>query len=207
MTDKVEVIGKAVDEFKSINDVMHYIQKNVSVPKSRHNAFGKYNYRSAEDIVDAIKEIMPANSYLHLEDDIVLAGERFYVKATATLRWGKESISASGLAREEDAKKGMDGSQVTGACSSYARKYALNGLFAIDDSVDADATNTHGKEEKKEKPIAFSDIKKMIMEAETLDVLKDLLTKIPSGLSEEQKEELRNAKDERKAALMIRGAK
>jgi hypothetical protein len=93
------------------------------------------------------------NVLLTITDDIVLIGDRFYVKATATVtNLDGASVSASALAREEDTKKGMDGSQVTGASSSYARKYALNGLFCIDDTKDADATNTHGKEQPTQQP-------------------------------------------------------
>ena len=126
----------------------------LKAPKGQYNSFGKYKYRSCEDILEAVKPLCVKNNVLlTITDDIVLIGDRFYVKATATVtNLEGASVSASALAREEDTKKGMDGSQVTGASSSYARKYALNGLFCIDDTKDADATNTHGKEQPVQQP-------------------------------------------------------
>jgi hypothetical protein len=119
-------------------------QSKLKVPKNQFNAFGKYKYRSAEDIIEAVKALInPAGFSLNLIDEIALIGERFYVKATATISNGTETYLSVAYAREEETKKGMDGSQITGAASSYARKYALNGLFAIDDTKDADATNDH----------------------------------------------------------------
>jgi len=120
------------------------IQSLIKAPKGQFNSFGKYKYRSCEDIVEAIKPVInPLGFYLTLSDEIVNIGNRFYVKATATLSNGTETYSCSAFAREEEVKKGMDGSQVTGASSSYARKYSLNGLFAIDDTADSDSTNKH----------------------------------------------------------------
>lgn len=124
------------------------IQAEVKAPKGQFNNFGKYKYRSCEDIVEAVKVVInPLGFFLTLSDEIVNIGNRFYIKATATISNGTETYSATSYAREEESKKGMDGSQVTGASSSYARKYALNGLFAIDDTKDADATNTHDDKE------------------------------------------------------------
>lgn len=130
------------------------IISELKAPKGQYNSFGKYKYRSCEDILEAVKPLCVKNNVLlTITDDIVLIGDRFYVKATATVtNLEGASVSASALAREEDTKKGMDGSQVTGASSSYARKYALNGLFCIDDTKDADATNTHGKEQQIQQP-------------------------------------------------------
>jgi hypothetical protein len=123
------------------------IQNKVKAPKGQFNSFGKYNYRSAEDILEAVKQVVnPMGFSITISDTIVNVGDRYYIKATATLSNGKETWSTDGYAREEESKKGMDGSQVTGASSSYARKYALNGLFALDDTKDSDATNTHGKD-------------------------------------------------------------
>lgn len=123
------------------------IQNKVKAPKGQFNSFGKYHYRSAEDILEAVKQVVNPMGYsITISDTIINVGDRYYIKATATLSNGKESWSVDGYAREEESKKGMDGSQVTGASSSYARKYALNGLFALDDTKDSDATNTHGKE-------------------------------------------------------------
>lgn len=126
------------------------IQAKVKAPKGQFNSFGKYNYRSAEDILEAVKQVVNPMGYsITISDTIINVGDRYYIKATTTLTNGKETWSTDGYAREEESKKGMDGSQVTGASSSYARKYALNGLFALDDTKDSDATNTHGKEEAK----------------------------------------------------------
>jgi hypothetical protein len=123
------------------------IQADLKAPKGQRNDFGKYNYRSCEDILTAVKPLLSDNGcYLVINDDIVMLGNRFYVKATVTIFKGSESVTTVAFAREPDTKKGMDEAQITGATSSYARKYALNGLFAIDDTKDADATNTHGKE-------------------------------------------------------------
>ena len=124
------------------------IQEELKAPKNQRNSFGNYNYRSAEDIIEAVKPIAHKYGYyLIISDEIVEVGGRIYVKATAKLMPNEAGIihSATGFAREEETKKGMDGAQITGAASSYARKYALNGLLAIDDTKDADATNTHDK--------------------------------------------------------------
>ena len=140
------------------------IQKALKAPKNQRNNFGNYNYRSCEDILEAVKPLLAKHGLaLIIKDDIVSVdasvqiqtkeeirnySNRIYVRATATIfdEEGKEIASATAFAREEDNKKGMDASQLTGSTSSYARKYALNGLFAIDDTKDSDATNTHGKE-------------------------------------------------------------
>jgi len=126
------------------------IQAQLKVPKAQTNTFAKYNFRSAEDIIEAVKLIInPLGFALILDDEIVMIGNRYYVKSIAAISDGKTTHSATGWAREEETKKGMDTAQITGSASSYARKYALNGLFAIDDTKDPDATNTHGKEEMK----------------------------------------------------------
>ena len=123
------------------------IQALIKAPKGQFNSFGKYKYRSCEDIVEAVKPVInQLGFYLTLSDEIVQVGQRFYIKATATISNGTESYTCSAYAREEESKKGMDGSQVTGASSSYARKYSLNGLFAIDDTKDSDSTNV-GKDD------------------------------------------------------------
>lgn len=119
------------------------IQAKLKAPKGQYNAFGKYKYRSCEDIIEAVKPYLAANKcILTMSDELVLIWERYYIKATATLtnsEWA--TFTTTWYAREEESKKWMDGSQVTWASSSYARKYALNGLFAIDDGVDSDKTN------------------------------------------------------------------
>lgn len=130
----------------NIDERLIHIQGELKAPKSQENKFGGYKYRSCEDILEAVKPLLKKEKVtLTISDDIVEVGGRVYVKATATLSDGEETISTSAFAREAETKKGMDDSQITGSASSYARKYALNGLFAIDDTKDADATNTHGK--------------------------------------------------------------
>ncbi len=125
-----------------IQQALATIQKELKAPKGQYNAFGKYAYRSCEDILTALKKLLEqTETVLILNDEVVNIGSRYYVKATATLSNGEETISATAYAREEEIKKGMDGSQITGASSSYARKYALNGLFGIDDTKDSDKTN------------------------------------------------------------------
>ena len=133
----------------NIYERMSEIQRELKAPKGQYNAFGKYNYRSCEDILDAVKKLLKEGEFVNIEDEILLIGDRFYVKATAHFCLGGGRISSSAYAREPLNKKGMDESQITGATSSYSRKYALNGLFAIDDNKDADATNKHDKEENK----------------------------------------------------------
>ena len=118
--------------------ILSKIQKDLKAPKGQTNAFGGYKYRSCEDILEAVKPLIPEGYAIIVNDEIVQIGERYYVKATATITNGTQSISNSAYARESFEKKGMDESQITGATSSYARKYALNGLFAIDDTKDAD---------------------------------------------------------------------
>lgn len=125
------------------------IQAKLKAPKGQFNSFGKYHYRSAEDILEAVKKVVnPMGFSIVLSDVVGEIGGRVYVQSIATLYNGKLEYQATGFAREEETKKGMDGSQITGAASSYARKYALNGLFAIDDTKDADATNDHGKSQE-----------------------------------------------------------
>lgn len=139
----------------NIYEKLANVQSSLKAPKGQYNSFGKYKYRSCEDIVESVKPLLKANGLLlTLSDELVNISDRFYVKATATVTDTTEgnTVSVSAFAREEETKKGMDGSQVTGASSSYARKYALNGLFAIDDTKDSDATNTHGKDEPEEQP-------------------------------------------------------
>lgn len=128
------------------------IQQELKAPKNQKNSFGNYNYRSCEDILEAVKPILKENEcILTIQDELVQIGERYYIKATATLTDIKsgEHYDNSAYARESADKKGMDESQITGATSSYARKYALNGLFLIDDTKDAD-TDEYQKQTKKE---------------------------------------------------------
>lgn len=129
----------------SIYEKLAAVQYALKAPKSQYNKFGNYNYRNCEDIIEAVKPLLKANGLmLMLTDNIHLIGDRFYVEATATIidTADGQTLEVTAFAREEKEKKGMDGSQVTGASSSYARKYALNGMFAIDDTKDSDTTNT-----------------------------------------------------------------
>ena len=133
------------------------VQTELKAPKGQFNAFGKYKYRSCEDILEALKPVL--NKYkltFFINDEIVEVNNRNYVKATITIiniEKSDEQIQTSALAREEETKKGMDGSQITGASSSYARKYALNGMFMIDDTKDSDSTNTHGKDKTEQEKV------------------------------------------------------
>lgn len=129
------------------------IQTKLNAPKGQRNNFGKYNYRSAEDILEALKPLLKeTNCYLNINDSIELVGDRYYIKATAKITNSEGvSESATAYAREELTKKGMDASQITGSTSSYARKYALNGLFAIDDNKDADTDEFHKRTNQPEK--------------------------------------------------------
>lgn len=132
------------------------VQTELKAPKNQFNTFGKYNYRSAEDILEAVKPLLDKHKVaLVIKDKIEVLGDRFYIQATATLYDTEtgESIEATALAREPIVKKGMDDSQITGATSSYARKYALNGLFAIDDNKDGDTTNQHGNGDVKQSSV------------------------------------------------------
>lgn len=132
------------------------IQRTLNAPKNQFNSFGKYKYRSCEDILEGVKPLLNG-LFLSISDEVVLIGARHYVKATARITDGEATHEATALAREEESKKGMDAAQVTGATSSYARKYCLNGLFGIDDSKDAD-TDEHkhqqnaSQAQKQEKP-------------------------------------------------------
>lgn len=134
----------------TIYEKLSAIQSELKAPKNQYNSFGKYNYRNCEDILEAVKPLCGKyKAVCTIGDEVTLIGERYYIKATARLidvESPADKIENTAYAREEAEKKGMDGSQVTGASSSYARKYALNGLFAIDDTKDSDTTNTGGKE-------------------------------------------------------------
>lgn len=138
----------------SLLEKLSIVQSELNAPKTQFNSFGNYNYRNCEDILEAVKPYLKDHKLiLKLTDEIVLIGNRYYAKSTAKLTDAEtgDSEETFGWAREEETKKGMDSSQITGATTSYARKYALNGLFCIDDNKDSDTTNTHGKE-KVDKP-------------------------------------------------------
>lgn len=138
----------------SIHEALANIQAKLSVPKTHKNAFGGYMFRNTSDILDAAKPLAKAEGCdITINDELVLVGDRFYIKATVSLTNADgEFVSSNAYAREELSKKGLDASQVTGAASSYARKYALNGLFAIDDTADADQLNTSKEYTQPAKP-------------------------------------------------------
>lgn len=131
------------------------IQSELKAPKTQVNNFGGYKYRKAEDILEAVKPLLAKQKCtLTITDDIVMVGNRIYVKATATIKNEKGEVETStGWAREEETKKGMDTSQITGASSSYARKYALNGLLAIDDNADSDTNNNGQQQTQTQQPV------------------------------------------------------
>lgn len=133
----------------NVYEKLAVIQQELIVPKNQYNSFGKYNYRSCEDILEGLKPcLQKVKAAVTVSDELVQIGERYYIKATATLydAESSESVSNTAYAREDEGKKGIDVSQVTGATSSYARKYALNGLFCIDDVKDADTRDNRQNE-------------------------------------------------------------
>lgn len=142
----MENIEKITDSQVVLTQRVGDIQHKLKAPKGQYNSFGKYNYRSCEDILEGVKPLLKEhNLALLIDDEIVQIGERYYVKATAKITDGREFVSATAYAREPDTKKGMDESQITGATSSYARKYALNALLCIDDTKDADTMDNSKK--------------------------------------------------------------
>ena len=139
--------GKIMNVYEKLMTV----QTKLRAPKGQYNQFGHYSYRSCEAILEALKPLLAeVGAIVNVSDEVKLIGDRFYVEATAMFLDCEtgDSVVAKASAREDESKKGMDLAQVTGSVSSYARKYALNGLFAIDDNKDSDATNTHGKDIK-----------------------------------------------------------
>lgn len=191
-------------ENKTVYEVLTSIQAELKAPKNQFNKFGGYNYRNCEDIMEAVKPLLyKYGASLVMHDTIELIGDRYYVKATATFSYKGETIVGTAYAREAEEKKGMDASQVTGATSSYARKYCLNGLFAIDDTKDADyydnseqakkpepkpapkkpeskASKTEHQKEKKPEPVAET-INKIVEDG--LDIKKKELKKHLAELS------------------------
>ena len=155
------------------------IQSELKAPKSQYNNFGKYAYRNCEDILEALKPILKEHkSTIYISDEIVTVLDRFYVKATVTFIDAEtgEKIINTAYAREEEDKKGMDGSQVTGSSSSYARKYALNGMFAIDDTKDSDFTNTTVKGDNS--ALSEAQIKRLLAIASKVNISADDVKKV-----------------------------
>lgn len=165
------------------------IQAELKVPKNRRNTFGNYNYRSCEDIVDAAKPLCHAEGFaLILSDEVVVVGTRVYVKATAKLVNGEVLVCvAEGWAREAETQKGMNEAQITGSASSYARKYALNGLFAIDDVADADATNDHAATQVKKVYIDVDDVHDQLADAANVEELRAIFKKLPLATQKDKR--------------------
>lgn len=154
-----------------IYEKLSKVQEELKAPKGQYNSFGKYKYRSCEDILEAVKPILIKNKLsLQLYDELVYTGDRYYIKATARLLdlEDNSTMENTAYAREDEIKKGMDGSQITGTASSYARKYALNGLFLIDDTKDADTDEYQGKPEVK------------LITKEQIKKIKELVSDIPA---------------------------
>lgn len=188
---------------KNLIEKLKIIQYGLNAPKDAWNAFAKYSYRSAESILQALKPHLEENGLvLTISDEVTAVADRIYVKATARLTDGTDSIETSAYAREPESKKGADDSQITGAASSYARKYALCGLFAIDDNKDPDATNTHGKAHEPAPPPEPLDLDKALAALKSADDLATLQKYFGNAYkraTDEQKSSLKDLYDQRKA--------
>lgn len=173
------------------------IQAKLKAPKNQFNNFGKYNYRSCEDILEGVKPLLHEHgAVLTVSDRIVNVGNRIYVEATARISVEEKYVEVTAYAREAENKKGMDDAQITGSASSYARKYALNGLFLIDDTKDDDSGNT--PDENKTKPEVLPDVNTIIEAFEKADQakFKTCLAKwesIKSGFNEKDVEKVNAA--------------
>lgn len=164
--------AKATKQELSFFEKISYVQSSLKAPKNQKNKFGNYNYRSCEDILESLKPLLQTYKLvLSLDDKVVQIGERYYLEATATVTDGQASIAAKSLAREAGAKKGMDDAQITGSASSYARKYALNGLFCIDDTKDADFNNNHNDNGNAE--VLYNELFDKLINCKTLQELSD----------------------------------
>ena len=163
----------------SIYETLSHIQVELKAPKNLYNSFGKYKYRNAESILEAAKPLCAKHGCtLTVSDEVILIGNRYYIKATATVQ-DKDGNAASttALAREDETKKGMDGAQITGTSSSYARKYALNGLFCIDDTKDPDSDEYHNQTTESNQPVTASP-------EVTAQVVKDMATTALKGYAQ-----------------------
>lgn len=182
---------------KNLIEKLVLIQSELKAPKGQTNKFGGYKYRSCEDILEALKpHLKEQGLFLSITDELVAQGNRYYIKASAIITDGVDRWSVDGWAREEEVKKGMDSSQITGASSSYARKYALNGLFGIDDTKDSDATNDGDIPQ-----IPMINLQTAIYDiglAKSLDGLKTIWAKYPQF---QKQQEFIDAKDKKKGEL------
>lgn len=202
-------------ETKKIYEKLAKVQAELKAPKGQFNSFGKYHYRSQEDILEAVKPILSRQGMtINLTDDIVLVGERYYVKSTATVSDGTDTISVTAFAREPNEKKGMDESQITGTASSYARKYALNGLFAIDDTKDSDTEEQQKPTiEKREATTAPKQTtnklnEALIKEASSLKIdLNKVATYLKKNVQELTNDDLKSCIERKKKSLAGGNAK
>lgn len=173
----------------NIYEKLGIIQSKLKAPKGQYNSFGKYKYRSCEDILEAVKPLLvETKTVLCITDQMEVVGDRIYVRAETHLKDAEDSSSeivTVAYAREEESKKGMDSSQVTGAASSYARKYALNGLFCIDDNKDSDSTNTGEKEKTSGRKVESAKETEMISSEATMSI-KNIIDKYPEAKLLEQ---------------------
>lgn len=203
--EAVEVIEVVAP--KNVQELLSKIQREINVPKGQLNKFGGYKYRSCEDILEAVKPLLVEGATILLNDEIVLIGSRYYVRATAGITFNGDTLFVCALARESESKKGMDESQITGATSSYARKYALNGLLLIDDAKDAD-TQDNTKEETKTPAKAVKSIKEQVLtaidQAKTGAEVSNLLAKANAStkLTSEEKEVISFEANQKLVTLM-----
>ncbi|MCI6384024.1 MAG: ERF family protein [Subdoligranulum variabile] len=163
----------------SIYETLSHIQVELKSPKNLYNSFGRYKYRNAESILEAAKPLCAKyGCTLTVSDEVILIGSRYYIKATATVQdKDGNAASATALAREDETKKGMDGAQITGTASSYSRKYALNGLFCIDDTKDPDSDEYHNQTTESNQPVTASP-------EVTAQVVKDMATTALKGYAQ-----------------------
>lgn len=163
----------------SIYETLSHVQVELKAPKNLYNSFGRYKYRNAESILEAAKPLCAKyGCTLTVSDEVILIGSRYYIKATATVQdKDGNAASATALAREDETKKGMDGAQITGTSSSYARKYALNGLFCIDDTKDPDSDEYHNQTTESNQPVTASP-------EVTAQVVKDMATTALKGYAQ-----------------------
>lgn len=198
--------NNVIDLEKAFHAKIREIQRDLNAPKSEWNSFAKYKYRTCEGILEAVKPLLlKCQLDIKIDDEIIYIDNRHYVKSTATLTDGQFTFSATSSAREPEQKKGFNESQLTGATISYARKYALNGLFAIDDSKDAD-TNEYSQQKQSIPINASSDeiLKKFTdgaIQANSYDALKALFKYAFKNLSGEHQKKAKQVYDLRKSEL------
>lgn len=157
----------------NLHNKLNKIQVELNAPKNRFNSFGKYKYRNLEGILEGLKPLLKeTETVVKITDEVVAVLDRIYIKATVSISDGKDEISVSAFARESESKKGMDASQLSGSCSSYARKYACNGLFAIDDTKDADSMDNSGDGKA---PFEHTNYSQKKMTAKQIIIINDLV--------------------------------